>query len=68
MLPRSARLYDSEAVGEKNRILGQTQKLLDQIEGEMEKESAQIRGAADAEVIKLTAKAYGKSAESAESE
>ena len=58
-----ARLYDSEAVEEKNRILGQTQKELDQIEGEMEQKSAEIRGAADAQVIELTAKAYGQSPE-----
>jgi membrane protease subunit HflC len=60
---RIAKLYDSEAQEEKNRILGQTQKELDQIEGEMEQKSAEIRGAADAEVIRLTAEAYGKSPE-----
>jgi membrane protease subunit HflC len=58
-----ARLYDSEALEEKNRILGQTQKELDQIEGEMEQRSAEIRGEADAHVIELTAKAYGQSPE-----
>lgn len=58
-----ARLYDSEALEEKNRILGQTQKELDQIEGEMEQKSAEIRGAADATVIELTAKAYAQSPE-----
>ena len=58
---RIARLYDSEAVEEKNKILGQTQKELDQIEGEMEKAAAEIRGGADAQVIQLTAQAYGKS-------
>ena len=58
-----ARLYDSEALEEKNRILGQMQKELDQIEGEMQRKSAEIRGAADAEVIQLTADAYGKSPE-----
>jgi len=58
-----ARLYDSEAMEEKNRILGQTQKELDQIEGEMEQESAKIRGDADAEVIRLTAEGYGQSPE-----
>ena len=58
-----ARLYDSEALEEKNRILGQTQKELDQIEGEMEQKSAEIRGAADAKVIELTAKAYAQSPE-----
>ena len=60
---RIAKLYESEAVEEKNRILGQTQKELDQIEGEMEKESVEIRGQADAQVIELTAKAYGQSPE-----
>jgi modulator of FtsH protease HflC len=58
-----ARLYDSEALEEKNRILGQTQKELDQIEGEMEQKSAEIRGEANAQVIELTAKAYGQSPE-----
>ena len=60
---RIARLYDSEAMEEKNKILGQTQKELDQIEGEMEKASAEIRGIANAQVIQLTAEAYGKSPE-----
>ena len=60
---RIARLYDSEALEEKNRILGQTQKELDQITGETEQKSAEIRGAADADVIRLTAEAYGKSPE-----
>ena len=58
---RIARLYDSEALEEKNRILGQTQKELDQIEGEMEQKTAEIRGEADAQVIELTAEAYGRS-------
>jgi membrane protease subunit HflC len=58
-----AKLYESEALEEKNRILGQTQKELDQIEGEMEQKSAAIRGEADAQVIELTAKAYGQSPE-----
>ena len=58
---RIARLYDSEAQEEKNRILGQTQKELDQIEGEMEQKAAEIRGEADAQVIQLTAVAYGRS-------
>lgn len=56
-----ARLYESEAVEEKNGILGQTQKELDQIEGEMEQKSAEIRGEADAQVIQMTAEAYGQS-------
>ncbi|MBI83328.1 MAG: HflC protein [Planctomycetaceae bacterium] len=60
---RIARLYDSEAIEEQNKILGQTKKELDQIEGEMEKKAAEIRGAADATVIQLTAAAYGKSPE-----
>ncbi len=60
---RIARLYDSEAVEEKNKILGQTQKELDQIEGEMEKAAAEIRGKANAQVIQLTAEAYGNSPE-----
>lgn len=58
-----ARLYDSEALEEKNRILGQTQKELDQIEGEMEQKSAEIRGEANAQVIEMTARAYGQSPE-----
>ena len=60
---RIARLYDSEALEEENKILGQTQKELDAIEGEMEQKSAEIRGEADAKVIQLTADAYGKSIE-----
>jgi membrane protease subunit HflC len=58
-----ARLYESEALEEKNGILGQTQKELDQIEGEMEQKSAEIRGEADAQVIQMTAEAYGQSPE-----
>ena len=60
---RIARLYDSEAKEEENRIVGQTQKELDHIEGEMQKESTEIRGKADAEVIRMTAEAYGQSIE-----
>ena len=60
---RIARLYDSEAVEEKNRIEGKTKKELDQIDGEMQQKSAEIRGDADAKVIELTAKAYGQSPE-----
>ena len=58
---RIARLYDSEAIEEQNKIYGQTRKELDQIEGEMEKEAAEIRGGADARVIELTAQAYRQS-------
>lgn len=60
---RIARLYDSEAEEEENRIAGQTKKELDQIEGEMGQKTAEIRGAADAQVIQLTADAYSRSAE-----
>lgn len=60
---RIARLFDSEAIEEENKILGQTQKELDQIEGEMAQKSAEIRGEADARVIQLTADAYGRSQE-----
>lgn len=60
---RIARLFESEAEEERNRILGLTQKELDEIEGEMEQKSAQIRGEADAQVIAMTAKAYSKSPE-----
>lgn len=58
---RIARLYQSEAVEDKNRILGQTHKELDEITGEMEQKSAEIRGVADAKVIQMTAEAYGRS-------
>ncbi|MFP6693462.1 MAG: protease modulator HflC [Pirellulales bacterium] len=60
---RISRLFDSEAIEEQNKIEGQTQKELDLIEGEMKQKSAEIRGAADAQVIQLTAEAYGKSQE-----
>lgn len=60
---RIARLYESEAVEEQNKILGATQKELDLIEGDREQKSVEIRGAADAKVIQLTAEAYGKSPE-----
>jgi len=60
---RIARLFQSEAKEEENRILGQTQKELDKITGEKEQRSAEIRGAADAQVIQMTAQAYGRSPE-----
>ena len=60
---RIARLYQSEAEEEENRIIGQTKKELDEIQGEMEKRSAEIRGAADAAVIAITAGAYGQAPE-----
>ncbi len=58
---RIAKLFESEAEEERNRIVGLTKKELDQIEGEMEQKAAEIRGDADAQVIALTAEAYGKS-------
>jgi membrane protease subunit HflC len=60
---RIAQLFQSEAEEEKNRILGLTRKELDQIEGEMEQKSAEIRGEADAEVIAIAAEAFSKSPE-----
>lgn len=60
---RIARLYDSEAVEEQNKISGATTKELDVIEGEREQKSVEIRGKADAQVIQMTAEAYGKSPE-----
>jgi len=60
---RVAKLFESQAVEEKNRILGETRKELDTIEGEMEQKSAEIKGRADATVIEMTAKAYGQSPE-----
>jgi len=60
---RIARLFESEAEEENNRIQGLTRKELDSIEGEMEQKSAEIRGKADATVIQMTAEAYGKSPE-----
>ncbi len=60
---RIARLYESEAIEEENRILGATQKELDEIEGDREQQTFEIRGKADAEVIRLTAEAYGQSLE-----
>jgi len=60
---RIASLYESEAEEQKNRILGQTKKELDEIEGEMMQKSAEIRGQADAAVIDITARAFGQSPE-----
>ena len=58
-----AALFKSEAQEERNRIKGMTSKELDIIEGETKQKSAQIRGGADAEVIRMTAEAYGKDPE-----
>ncbi|MGD2109733.1 MAG: protease modulator HflC [Phycisphaerae bacterium] len=60
---RIASLYESEAEEQKNRILGATKKELDEIEGERSQRSAEIRGRADAEVIEITANAFGQSPE-----
>ena len=57
---RVAQLFESEAEEEGNRIKGLTRKELDTIEGTMKQKSDEIRGGADAEVIKLTAEAYGQ--------
>ena len=58
-----AKKFESEAREEGNKIVGETKKELDVIECEMQQRSAEIRGSADAEVIKLTAEAYGRNAE-----
>ena len=60
---RVARLFESEAEEERNRIKGLARKELDLIEGEMKQKSVQIRGKADAEVIQMTAEAYGRNPE-----
>ena len=60
---RIASLYESEAKEEENRILGRTRRELDDIEGDMAKRSAEIRGDADATVIEISAKSFGKSPE-----
>ena len=55
-----AKTFQSEAEKKGNVIKGLTTKELDQILGEMERKSKEIRGAADAEVIRLTAESYSK--------
>lgn len=60
---RVARLYESEAEEEKNKIEGQTNKELEEIRGEERQRAAEIRGKADAQVIEITAKAFGQSPE-----
>ena len=52
---RIASLFESEAQETYNVILGRTRKELDQIQGEMEQRSAEIKGRADAEVIRIYA-------------
>ncbi|MDB4766984.1 protease modulator HflC [bacterium] len=60
---RIAELFQSEAEGDRNQIKGLTRKQLDSIEGTMKQRSAEIRGGADAEVIRMTADSYGRSPE-----
>ena len=60
---RVAQLFQSEAQEDGNKINGLTKKELDEIDGEMKQRSTEIRGLADAEVIKMTAEAYGKDTE-----
>lgn len=60
---RVARLYESEAEEEKSKIEGQTNKELEEIRGEERQRAAEIRGIADAQVIEITAKAFGQSPE-----
>ena len=60
---RAALKFESEAQMEGNRIIGLTRKELDEIEGTSKQRSAEIRGEADATVIKMTAEAYGKNVE-----
>lgn len=57
---RIASLYESEAEEQMNRILGQTRKELDEIEGDRVQRSTEIRGDADALVFGITAKAFGQ--------
>jgi len=57
---RIAMLFESEAEEERNRILGYTRKELDEIEGEREQRSSEIKGAADAEVIAIYAEALSQ--------
>ena len=58
-----ADLFKSQAEEARNRIKGMTSKELDIIEGETKQKAAEIRGSADAEVIRMTAEAYGKAPE-----
>ncbi len=60
---RVAKLFESEAEEEGNRIKGLAQKELDTISGTMKQKAAEIRGRADAEVIQLTAETYGRNPE-----
>lgn len=60
---RIASLFESEAEEQRNRIIGNTRKELDEIEGEMEQRAAEIRGRGDAAVIKIYADAIGQDLE-----
>jgi membrane protease subunit HflC len=60
---RIAKLFESEAQEEKNKILGRMQKELEQITGEMQEKSAELRGRADAEVIEIAAQGFSQSPE-----
>lgn len=60
---RIAQLFESEAEEEGNRIIGLTKKELAQIEGTTKQKGDEIRGDADAEVIRMTAEAYGRDPE-----
>ena len=60
---RIASLFESEAEEQRNRIIGNTRKELDKIEGEMEQRAAEIRGHGDAAVIKIYADAIGQDLE-----
>lgn len=60
---RIASLYESEADEERSKILGQTQKELDEIEGELKQRTREIMSEADAEVIDITARSFGKDPE-----
>lgn len=57
---RIAAQYRSEGEGEKAAILGKMQKELDTISSEAYKKSQEIKGKADAEVIKIYGDAYSK--------
>jgi membrane protease subunit HflC len=57
---RIAEKYLSEARSEKNEILGDMNKKLDEIESEGYKEAQQIKGEADARAAVIYAKAYGQ--------
>ena len=60
---RIAKLFESEAQEEKNKILGKMQKELEEITGDELGKSAEITGKADAEVIEIAAKGFSQSPE-----